>query len=233
MRNSSHTDSRSVVRIVGLAVIALIALTADGPFSRLTVAQPAAQTPTRTLRARVPFEKPGQTRLRASDDPRVIVVKFREGTRIRQRGRALVGSLAHRLSPPEIALRDRVGLDDGLIDGQLAIVNGLVAGQGDAVLQRLFDRHEDELEQEQRRGEAQSGREIADLSLYYLVVRNDADASREVLLDQLNALDIVEIAYAESKAKPAGHIDIAPATADFTAEQGYLGPWGVSANLRA
>src|SRR5262249_43902345 len=42
-------------------------------------------------------------------------------------------------------------------------------------------------------------------------------------IDQLNALDIVEIAYPQPISQPAA-ADIAPTTPNFTAGQGYLSP---------
>jgi serine protease len=231
MWNSTRARLGRFMCATGLAVVAVAALTADGLSFSSAQEVPPARSSAPPLRQRVPFDRPARAKLRTSDDPRAIVVKFREGTRIRRQGLTFTSTSSARLSAREQGLRDRFSLDDGLIGAQLAAVNRLIAGERDAVVERLFDRPADALEQEQRRGEANSGKELPDLNLYYVIVREAADASStEALLDQLNALDIVEIAYVETDVRPAGHVESASMTPDLTAEQGYLGIWGVDAN---
>ena len=92
---------------------------------------------------------------------------------------------------------------------------------------RLFQRLEVTLDQERLRGQEHSGWQLADLNLYYALPMADA-AQATQLADELNALDIVEIAYPEPLAEPAGlsgsrlHGDKGLGTPSFVANQGYL-----------
>ena len=82
--------------------------------------------------------------------------------------------------------------------------------------------------QERERGQALSGRELADLNNYYRIVLDSAE-NPGTFIDALNGLDIVEIAFPVPKCYPPE--DIAPETPDFTDRQGYLyeAPEGVDA----
>jgi hypothetical protein len=224
MRTATYAP-RQFIRLAAIAVLVLVGFSHPS-----TVVVPAAQLHAQPLQKRVPFDKPAFTRLERFNDPRVITIKFREGTGIRLRGRDFEAPTALDLPPQSLELRDRFSLDDGILMAQVGLVNGLVASESGAMIHRLFTRAAEALEEERRRGERSSGKELADLNLYYLVVRHAADAaSTEVLLDQLNALDIVEIAYAEAEATPADAVDIPPTTPDYSAEQDYLGVTGVNA----
>ena len=105
-------------------------------------------------------------------------------------------------------------------------VNAVLRGIPGLRIERLFSRPEDVLAREKHRIEARSGREQADKNLYYrLRTRGEVDLAR--LIDDLNALDIVEIAYAEPLPAPP------PVTPDFSSMQGYLNaaPDGIDAIL--
>jgi hypothetical protein len=224
MRNATH-GLRQLIRFTAIAALVLVGLSQSS-----TVVVPAAQVRAQPLQKRMPFDKPAFTTLERSNDPRVITIKFHEGTGIRLKGRTFVAPTALDASPENLELRDRHSLDDGTIMTQVALVNRLVAGDPGATVHRLFGRPAETLDEEQRRGQRSSGKELADLNLYYLLVRSAAEAAdTEALLDQLNACDIVEIAYVESEATPADAEDIPPATPDYSLEQGYLGPDGVNA----
>ena len=101
---------------------------------------------------------------------------------------------------------------------------------------RYFTRTEEDLDQERAWILARLGpdEEIpAELNLYYLVRTSGVEESEEVI-DGLNALDLVEFAYAEvadSAYVPCG--DIPPPTPDFTSRQNYFGAAPTGVNYRA
>ncbi len=128
-----------------------------------------------------------------SDD--VLVLKLREGTQVRLRGGRFVSR----------------GRDD------VGPLNSVLRGVSGLRLERLFSRDEEVLAREKARVEAKSGRRQADKNLYYRV-RTGRGVSLPALIDALNALDIVEIAYAAPRPAPP------PQTPDFSGMQGYLGP---------
>jgi serine protease len=180
-------------------------------------------------RMRATFAKPAQSTLAPSQLPGTLIVKFREGTRVRLRDGRLVAPQTADVRRREVQLRQRFRLDAAIIASDLETVNLLVGPPTGVRLDRLFGRPEQVLEAEQMSREASSDDELADLNLYYVITTPTPDrAAAEILLDRLNALDSVEIAYAESEAKPAG--DIAPMTADFTSAQDFLGVFGIDAD---
>ena len=149
--------------------------------------------PSRSLLPRSVPTKPKQTTISAFEKSGFVHLKFREGTLVRLRGQRFVS----------------LGGDD------LDAVNAVLKSQpGGVRLSRLFDaRTEPDQAAEKRRLEVSSGREQADKNLYYRV-RLAKNAEAAALIDALNALPIVEIAYPEPLPAP-------PPTADFTASQGY------------
>jgi hypothetical protein len=134
------------------------------------------------------------------------------------------------------------------VDDLSGLVQALEARPG-TVIERLFSRPEDELEREKRRVEAKSLREQADKNLWYrLRVPAGTDLAR--LIDELNALKVVEIAYPEplpapppgstrsfSPAPPQVEVEPPPVlapgfvTPDFEANQAYrnAAPQGIDA----
>jgi hypothetical protein len=153
-----------------------------------------------------------------------IIVKFKEGTHVRLRAGAL------RVDPGamtgnEKALLTRHGLPLARIAGDVSAANALLAS---VAIDRHFDRPEADLEQEQALGEANVAEELADLNLYFTAV---VDPKAQVaLIDQLNALDSVEIAYAPPKPEDAW-ADVPPATGTYTGSQDYVNaaPIGIDA----
>ncbi|WP_224371229.1 AbfB domain-containing protein [Hyalangium versicolor] len=116
-------------------------------------------------------------------------------------------------------------------------------------LRRLFAEEESALEARKNTGEALSGQQLADLNLYYempLLPRTRAEDVAK-LVESLNALDTVEVAYAQPPAEPAmvnfgmdaalrsllAAADISPATPLYESNQGYLdaAPTGVDARF--
>jgi len=147
--------------------------------------------------------------------PDQIIVKFKEGTRVRLRSGALrfdPGALVGN----EQAILARNGLAAAKVASDVAAANALL---GQAALDRHFDRPEPDLEREKALGEANTQQELADLNLYY-TAHVDSRA-QSALIDQLNALDSVELAYAPAIPQDAW-ADVPPATPVFTANQAYV-----------
>jgi hypothetical protein len=84
---------------------------------------------------------------------------------------------------------------------QVALLNDIVDRAG-AQISRLFSASEEHLTEAKQRGEATSGRELADLNLYYEIRFPDETAKSAVdTLDSLNQFEIVE--FAAARVKPA------------------------------
>jgi len=149
--------------------------------------------------------KPALTRVAPGADAGRIVVKFAEEVRVRiDRGELSA-------SAP--------GLD--------RLLDELAAAAPGAVFERLFRRPEASYDAERRRGEARSGRRLADLNNYYLLWL-DPPVSPEragALCDLLNRHQLVEIAYLPAPATdPDNCVDESPTTPDWTASQDYRDP---------
>lgn len=167
--------------------------------------------------------KPAKTKLGDRDLRNVVVVKFQEGTRVRldRRTGALRAEL-EQLRSKDMVRRSRLPMSDLRIRDEVAVVSRLAAEPSRYQLEPLFARSAKKLQKEKDKGEARSNEELADLANYYRISIADADtASTEALIDSLNALGVVEIAYAEPLPEPAA-ADIAPTTGSFVANQGYL-----------
>lgn len=179
------------------------------------------------LRPRFVPEKPEQTRLWTGLRSDFVVVKFAEDVAVRLRDGRLVTSSSRDLSE----------------------VNRLLTERPDLVVSRLFTRPEQLLEAERLEGQNLSGQALADLNNYYAVkLTAPSVQAAETLIDRLNGLAEVEIAYAEPIPQPA-LLDTQPkpigaleglaegpaaregATPDFTSFQGYLNaaPTGIGA----
>ena len=147
----------------------------------------------------------------------VIVVKFREGTGLRLRGSQWAMPLGAR-SPDQQRLLQRANLDEAQLLRDLELSNSLLQDNVNVAAARLFTRPEEELDFEKQLGEQNSNEELADLNLYYHLFVDDARVEdTEALIDQLNTLSIVEVAYPQPIYQQAQ-----AATPDFTAQQGYL-----------
>lgn len=141
-------------------------------------------------------------RIPAGESPKRLVVKFAEGTALFiQDGR----------------LRSANATDPAPVVSFLASL-GLAANN----LRPLHTRPRAELEAERLRAEAASGRQLADLSLYY-VLELPAGAQASTILEQLSALPLVEFAEPEPIPAPPP-VDLAPPTPDLSSQQGYRGP---------
>jgi hypothetical protein len=158
-----------------------------------------------------------------------IVVKLAEGSRVRLSGGRLRFDPA-RVAAKHAALLRRSGLDATRVQDELKVVDRLLSEDSAQRTERLFVRSEADLDNEQETLEAQSGEELADLNLYYVVRVPEARSAK--LLEALNASPLVEIAYpAPVPVYPAA--DIAPVTPSYVANQGYLNaaPYGIDARF--
>jgi hypothetical protein len=97
----------------------------------------------------------------------------------------------------------------------VALLNRTLARFPGTTLERMFSRPEAVLEAEKARIETRSGRQQADKNLWFRI-RLAAGADAAEVIDALNALDIVEIAYAEPLPAPL------PVTPNFEPLQSYL-----------
>jgi subtilisin family serine protease len=194
-----------------------------------------AQPPASALAAvptiqRVAPEKPARTVLHDGERRDVVVIKFQEGTNVRLKNGELRARL-DTLRAKDTVRRGRLALDDARIHEEVARVSDLAEGPSRIRIVPMFDRPAKQLERDRDAGESRSGEELADLQLYYKVLIDGADTrSTEELIDDLNAMGVVEIAYAEPIGSPAA-ADIAPTTGSFVPNQGYLrdAPAGIGA----
>jgi hypothetical protein len=130
---------------------------------------------------------------------------------------------AHRPLGPEVS-RTRIDVKVRERSGLRAVLRGVPGGRAE----RLVSQSAAELTADRERAEARSGRRLADLDLWYRVtVPTGADAAS--LVDRLNGLDAVEVAYAEPLPPPP------PVTPNFVAKQHYrdAAPSGIGANAIA
>lgn len=125
-----------------------------------------------------------------------------------------------------------VRLDDGEFTSDsdnLSELHDVLDDYPDVVPSRLFDdASEEELAREKALLEKKSGREQGDKNLYYRLAFPQDTTDAEALLDDLNALAIVELAYPEPlpAPEPTSH------TPDYIPQQGYRGaaPDGIDAD---
>lgn len=159
----------------------------------------------------------------------------------RVRGKPLTVSRNPELHRELVVLKCAEGSGVRLRQGGLVSVNGTSLGalrdvlsdHGHPVIRRLFSRPEEELEAERLSGQLQSGRELADLNLYYLL-RPAPGGDPAQLVNDLNALAVVEQAYFEpvvasgaiheASAAGGGHREDGRSTPDYSGLQRYLDP---------
>jgi hypothetical protein len=137
-----------------------------------------AVSPDRQLLKRPIPSKHVRTTLPADTEVHAIIVKFTEGSNIRLRQGVLTGG---------------AGYDIGSI-------YRLPSYKPEAVsVSRVFRRPQEELDEERKLAQHMSGWELADLNLYYRFGIDPKRINAAALIDDLNTLDTVEIAYAKGK----------------------------------
>ncbi len=143
--------------------------------------------------------KPTAAEISASADIIRVVAKFKEKSDVRLRGNNLIS-----------------------LKGQsVAEANSILSRYMPGKLSRMFEKPEKELTTMKTALEAKSRVELADFNLYYEIEVTGPTEARD-LVNELNKLDIIEIAYVEPRPEPAGDID--PPTPDYTGYQFYLDP---------
>ncbi|MCP4569740.1 MAG: S8 family serine peptidase [FCB group bacterium] len=168
---------------------------------------PTAAVSSDRLFPRQPAVKPLTTIISPNAEIERVIVKLEEGTRARLDGSSIASAT----------------------DVDLSTVNSVIRSHSSDKLHRLAIKSPLKVEQEKFVLELNCGRQLADMNNYFYIKVN-SPAEAEALVNQLNQLPEVEIAYAEPKATPA--VDIDPPTGDFTAGQDYLrvAPGGVDAD---
>jgi serine protease len=159
-----------------------------------------------SLNPRVVPQKPTLEEMQAFRSLNRVIVKFREGSRIR------------------------------LVDGQLrgmadpATFQKVLDEEGIplSALRKMFTRPERDLDASREEGQRRSGRQLADANLYY-IIDLPPDQSPAVIANRLNALDIIELA--EPERAPVLPVDIPPNTPDYSSQQNYTGPAPTGINL--
>ncbi len=177
---------------------------------------------------------PAQTYVLPDDTPvESIVVKFREGSAIRlEDTRFTIGARTDR---DRRVLRE-FGLADGDVATALETANRLVdgtAGIAREAIRPTFTAPPATLLARREEGERRGGRPLADLTLYHSLPLGEDAVYGDVapLLRELNALAIVEVAYAVHPATDP-QADSPPPTPDFEFQQGYLDPAPVGIDAR-
>nr|MBN2276983.1 S8 family serine peptidase [candidate division Zixibacteria bacterium] len=167
------------------------------------------QTQSYLLKQRVTPVKPVSIKISPQADIAGVVVKFKEGSSVRLRDNAFIS----------LKRRSVVELNS-LLDKYKA---------GGNRISRLIEKSEEAVEKEKITCEMASGQRLADFNLYYRIDISSPSEAEEIV-NSLNRLDIVEIAYAEPRAEVAE--DIYPPTPDFVTFQDYrlAAPTGVDAD---
>jgi hypothetical protein len=124
-------------------------------------------------------DKPEHTALDLETFTGIIIVKFVEGADIRLRNGKLVS-----LSTGEVSELDQLFTSFPLES-----------------IERLYTQPEDEIATEQAQMEASTSEEVPDLNLYFRLKIQDKSQG-EALIDGLNKLSIVELAYPEAGPAP-------------------------------
>ncbi len=180
----------------------------------------ATNTASNSSRMRPLPVKPSATRISPRAKIKNVVIKFADGSVVRQplgRGKSTAGARLVSLSGSSLVSVEPI-LDKYISDGKVA---------------PLLSVNPVELDARQARLEKKSGLKLPDLANYYSVAVS-SPSEAEQLIDELNKLDIVEIAYAEPEAEPAVLSALMLAAApSFDAQQTYLraAPDGVDADF--
>ncbi len=201
------------------------------------LAAPAAHASgVKVLEPRLSTVKPTSPELEPETPVQRLVVKFHEGTHVRLR-RGLLRVLTHERGQSEHALLARHGLSDKKLQVDLAAAHQVLQRVPSlGPVGRLFREDELTLAERKRTAEERSRKQMADLDLYFEVPLRPGTLAGDVngLVMQLNALNSVEIAYAEPVYEPSpmdvGVLSRGPAPR-YEEQQGYLdvAPGGIDA----
>ncbi|HEX8154854.1 MAG TPA: S8 family serine peptidase, partial [Thermoanaerobaculia bacterium] len=171
-------------------------------------------------KVRVPFTKPSRDVIAARVHDDRVIVKLMDGTGIRLRGSELVIIDAQVME----SRAQRQGLSRSRFEAQLAALNDVLRGVGASVTP-LLSTSEAALREAQLTGERNSGGELPDLNLFFLVQFHGKSPLELVdVVDRLNQLEIVEYASPPMKLGPPPNVDLPPTTPSYAAQQTYFGP---------
>ena len=167
---------------------------------------------TTTLHAQVPQDlipriapkPPIHTRLSPADNLDQIILKFREGSGIRYRDGQFISKFEEMIDQIDLFQLNQILTSVGIFAGGIA---------------PLLTRPEVELETERQVAQSRSGRQLADLNLYFSI-RIPQLIDIGLLCDTLNSLSFVEEATPAPLPEPPP-VDLSPPTPDFSAMQGY------------
>jgi len=160
------------------------------------------------LRPKASIIKPNQTTISSNANIIRVVVKFKDQAQVQFKNKTLFSETGSSLSSVKTILRPYLN----------------------SSFKRLFNKFpETKLKHDKEIMQYKTGKELADLNSYYQINTN-SPVEAEQLINQLNQLDIIEIAYAEPMPEPAGDID--PPTPDYSPFQDYrkAAPTGVDAD---
>lgn len=161
------------------------------------------------LQKRVPAVKPSLYQIAGNAEIQRVIIKFSEKNQVRLANGDLFSSTAKSVNQ----------------------VNSIIADYSYSQVRRLFQqKSEQKLNRDKHAYELRSKSELADLNNYYALELSNPTSAVD-LVNRLNALDNVEIAYIEPVYFPAG--DIAPPTPDYASSQEYLtaAPNGIDAQF--
>jgi serine protease len=142
-----------------------------------------ASTACTNRRSRPSVRKPARTVLGPLDLTQQIVLKLHQPSRIRLRNGRLTD------------LDEHLDLDE---------LNQVITRDPRVSVHRRFSRPEAEIERERKEAEARSCVELGDLNLYFLLdLREAREIDAAALIDELNELPVVELAFSPSRSRPA------------------------------
>ncbi|WNG23055.1 S8 family serine peptidase [Cystobacter fuscus] len=199
------------------------------------LAAPCAEA-AKVLEPRLSTVKPTTPELDEETPVQRLVVKFHEGTRVRLRG-GVMQILSEERDSDERGRMQRHHITDVRLNTDVSELQRVVQSRARGRRpERLFREPESTLAARKRLAEELSGKEMADLDLYYELPLEPGMQAADVneLVMQLNALDSVEIAYAEPvswTASVSAWDARGNATASYELKQGYLdaAPSGIDA----
>ncbi|MFQ6007855.1 MAG: S8 family serine peptidase, partial [Candidatus Zixiibacteriota bacterium] len=178
-------------------------------FALSASAEQHKRTPSQiALRPRALPPKPAFTQIAANASVSHVVVKFRDDVGIRYRVDRLVSKTGMSVKEAESILKPYLN----------------------SRFRRLFqDLSEDRLDRDRQTFQMRAKQELPDLNSYYRIQVTDP-AEAEQIVNALNRLDVIEIAYIQPMPEPADDID--PPTPDYQPFQGYreAAPDGIDAD---
>lgn len=186
------------------------------------------------LRMRRAFEKPLKAEVCLGCSTDEIIIKFKDGTGVRQLSDDELMVVTQKLNTAEYASLMAENLNSMRIGSDLSSVNGLVRKRK-GYLKRTFERPEHELDRDRENAETLSGEQLADLNLFYDFKLPGGTSPEDLanIVNYLNSLDAVEVAYVKPPPPQPAMVDIFPPTPNYEGSQGYLGPapYGINARL--